>query len=82
MSFARGVEVLVEAPARCVLDSDKQISLVEGKLVATVSAAGKGFTVRTASARFCKELWARLRVHRSVSVHRLFGLGVTRCAWT
>ena len=29
----------------------------------------------TASARFCKELWARLRVHRSVSVHGLFGLG-------
>jgi hypothetical protein len=30
----------------------------------------------TASARFCKELWARLRVHGSVSVHGLFGLGV------
>ena len=30
----------------------------------------------TASARFCKELWARLRVHSSVSVHGLFGLGV------
>ena len=30
----------------------------------------------TASARFCKELWARLRVHRSVSVHGLCGLGV------
>jgi hypothetical protein len=29
----------------------------------------------TASARFCKELWARLRVHSSVSVHGLFGLG-------
>jgi hypothetical protein len=30
----------------------------------------------TASARFCKELWARLRVRSSVSVHGLFGLGV------
>ena len=30
----------------------------------------------TASARFCKELWARLRVHSSVSVHGLCGLGV------
>jgi hypothetical protein len=30
----------------------------------------------TASARFCKERWARLRVHGSDSVHGLCGLGV------
>ena len=34
---------------------------------------GGGRLCETAAARFCKDLWARLRVHRSGSVHGLWG---------
>lgn len=46
-----GVEVVIEAPAEFELLTSMEIALRSGRLYATVSEAGKGFTVRTQNAR-------------------------------
>lgn len=46
-----GVEVVIEAPAEYDLLTSTEIALHHGRLFATVSEAGKGFTVRTENTR-------------------------------
>lgn len=46
-----GVEVVIEAPAEYELLTSMEIALRRGRLYASVSNAGKGFTVRTQNAR-------------------------------
>ncbi len=46
-----GVEVVIEGPAEYELLSSMEIALYDGRLFASVSDAGKGFTVRTQNTR-------------------------------
>lgn len=48
--FANGAQVAFEGPAQFELYSEKRIHLAQGKLLARVPAAGRGFTVETPGA--------------------------------
>jgi hypothetical protein len=45
--YDNDVEVLIEAPAQYQILSSREIALHRGRLFATVSPAGKGFTIKT-----------------------------------
>lgn len=47
LTFTTGVEVIVEAPARLTLASDRRVVLERGRLTAKVPAPARGFTVGT-----------------------------------
>lgn len=49
--YANGVSLLIEAPARLVLQSDMRAELLSGKVVATVPPPAIGFTVETSATR-------------------------------
>jgi len=51
MLYDDGVQVVIEAPAEYELLTSTEIALHYGRLFATVSEAGKGFTVRTQNSR-------------------------------
>ena len=50
VTFARGAEVMITAPAEFALQSEERLYLKRGKLTAKVSERAKGFTVETPSA--------------------------------
>ena len=49
ITFARGAEVMITAPAEFSLESEERLFLSRGKLTAKVPARAKGFTVETPS---------------------------------
>ncbi|MBB3209523.1 hypothetical protein FHS27_005363 [Rhodopirellula rubra] len=50
LTFNNGVQVIIESPAKCYIESEMRIVLYEGSLAANVPPAGEGFTVDTHSA--------------------------------
>jgi hypothetical protein len=72
ITFARGAEVMITAPAEFSLQSEEKLFLSRGKLTAKVPARAKGFTVETPSATLVDlgtEFGADVDPHGNGEVH-------------